>query len=185
MVRFSEAWLPLGDIVAPHVRSNRWAKSWKRFFIELAYLRGYVMLYPNYDDFVSLSTNHLEVGSHVKEQPRSIYEQKKALFTLPLMTLPDDSGDSQGTGLLDLPEEQLPAWSDLPVLDFWGTISNEPELETRGTERQKKLVGCTTVANLEGRRRPFEAEELFTCVAPVENEIEDEEFDSAEIHYDI
>ncbi|OCB85462.1 hypothetical protein A7U60_g7471 [Sanghuangporus baumii] len=187
MVRLSEAWLPLRDFVVPHVRSNRWAKSWKRFFIELVYLRGYVMLYPNYDDFVSLSTNHLEVGSHVKQQPRSIYEQKKSLFTLPLMVPSDGSDDSQGTGLLDLPEETLPQWSDLPVLDFWGTVSGETEVETRGTERQKKLVGCTTIGSLEERRRPFEAEELFTCIASVEeNEVEDDnEFDSVEIHYDI
>ncbi|KAL5531513.1 hypothetical protein ACEPAG_4390 [Sanghuangporus baumii] len=187
MVRFSEAWLPLRDFVVPHVRSNRWAKSWKRFFIELAYLRGYVMLYPNYDDFVSLSTNHLEVGSHVKQQPRSIYEQKKSLFTLPLMMPSEGSDDSQRTGLLDLPEETLPQWSELPLLDLLGTISSETEIQTRGTERQKKLVGCTTIGSLGEHRRPFEAEELFTCIVSVEeDEVEDDnEFNSVAIHYDI
>ena len=177
MVRFSEAWLPLREPVVPHVRSNRWAKSWKRFFIELAFLRGYVMLYPNYDDFVSLSTNHLEIGSHVKDHPRNIYEQKKALFTLPLMMLPEDSvnaEETQATGLLDLPEEELPAWSGLPVLDLLGSLSSEWELEERGMERQGELVGCETIASQLERRRLFEAEELFTCAGTAEDHDHDD-----------
>ncbi|EJD07400.1 uncharacterized protein FOMMEDRAFT_24784 [Fomitiporia mediterranea MF3/22] len=178
-IRLSKAWIPLRDHVVPDVRSNRWAKSWKKFFIELAYLRGYVMLYPNYDDFVSLSTNHLEVGSHVKEQPQSVYEQKKALFTLPLMTLPtytDDQQDSRSTGLLELPDEQLPEWSDLPVLDLLGRITSGEEIVERGKERQKELAGCVTIGSQPEQRQLFRAEELFRCsgVDDDSDELEDE-----------
>ncbi|THH10740.1 hypothetical protein EW145_g1127 [Phellinidium pouzarii] len=175
MVRFSEAWLPMREQVVPHVRSNRWAKSWKRFFIELVYLRGYVMLYPNYDDFVSLSTNHLEIGSHVKDQPRSIYDQKRAMFTLPLMTLPDGGEGKLSTGLLVLPGEQMPAWSDLPVLDLLGALSSEKKLEKLGTDRQKEIIGCTTIGS-QNYHHSFEAEDLFTCSA---NKSDDESKDFA------
>ncbi|KAH8116272.1 hypothetical protein DFH11DRAFT_1852900 [Phellopilus nigrolimitatus] len=187
MVRFSEAWLPLREHVVPHVRSNRWAKSWKRFFIELVFLRGYVMLYPNYDDFVSLSTNHLEIGSHVKEQPRSIYDQKKALFTLPLLTLPDPVGsrNALATGLLDLPEDQMPAWSELPVLDLLGHLSSNQELEQCGMKRQKELIGCTTIGSRAERHRSFEAEELFTCGSENDGDEADDDFDNMDVHYDI
>ncbi|KAH0836517.1 hypothetical protein J3R83DRAFT_8156 [Lanmaoa asiatica] len=86
-LRLSQHAFPISNTIVPGVRSNKWTKSWKKFFIELVYLRGYVMLYPNYDDFVSLSTNHLEVGSHVKDEPGEVYEKKKHLFSLPLMHL--------------------------------------------------------------------------------------------------
>ncbi|KAI0080944.1 hypothetical protein K474DRAFT_1704236 [Panus rudis PR-1116 ss-1] len=80
--------LPVDAVVAPGVRSSKWTRSWKKYLIEFAYLRGYVMLYPNYAGFVSLSTNHLEVGSHVKDMPLEAYLQKRRLFLLPLMPLP-------------------------------------------------------------------------------------------------
>ncbi|KAI9614125.1 hypothetical protein KEM48_006103 [Puccinia striiformis f. sp. tritici PST-130] len=71
------------------IRSNRWPKSWKKYLIEWVYLRGQVMIYPNYHQLnqtspdetlidnlnewgadgrlipTGLSTNHLEVGTHV------------------------------------------------------------------------------------------------------------------------
>lgn len=166
MSRFSESWIDLDEIVVPNVRSNKWTRSWKKFFIELVYLRGYVMLYPNYDDFLSLSTNHLEVGSHVKDSPRNIYNRKKALFTVPLLQLPaiDDSAkDTLSTGLLDLPEEQLPDWHDLPLLDLTGSFSSHYLAETRGLNRQRELTGCLTKASDVRRRRTFNAMDLFNC----------------------
>lgn len=49
-------------IVAPSLVSDSWGGSWKRFLIELIFLRGYSMLYPNYAEWASLSTNHVELG---------------------------------------------------------------------------------------------------------------------------
>ncbi|KAI7942826.1 hypothetical protein MJO29_012670 [Puccinia striiformis f. sp. tritici] len=82
--------LPLNQPVIPSpIRSNRWPKSWKKYLIEWVYLRGQVMIYPNYHQLnqtspdetlidnlnewgadgrlipTGLSTNHLEVGTHV------------------------------------------------------------------------------------------------------------------------
>ncbi|KAJ7623375.1 hypothetical protein FB45DRAFT_925409, partial [Roridomyces roridus] len=110
--RLSEASMPIEQIVVPDVRSNHWTKSWKKYFIEMVYLRGYVMLYPNYEGFESLSTNHLEVGSHVKERSK----EKQDVFRLPLMKL-SDSGR-----LLELPGRTLPRWVALPVLNLTGWV---------------------------------------------------------------
>ncbi|KAJ7801867.1 hypothetical protein B0H14DRAFT_3489107 [Mycena olivaceomarginata] len=110
--RLSETTMEIERIVVPNVRSNNWTKSWKKYFIEMVHLRGYVMLYPNYEGFVSLSTNHLEIGSHVKDRPK----EKQEVFRLPLMEL------SSSIHLLDLPGARLPEWEALPVLNLTGFL---------------------------------------------------------------
>ena len=142
--------LPISSIVAPGLRSNKWTRSWKKYFIELVFLRGYVMLYPNYEDYVSLSTNHLELGSHVKVAPPDVYERKKKLFLLPLLQLPvpdSDLASSPPTGLLDLPAHAMPAWEGLPVTDLFGLLATSETLKVRGALRRKELFECpeTTV----------------------------------------
>ncbi|KAJ7634165.1 hypothetical protein DFH06DRAFT_1100660, partial [Mycena polygramma] len=116
--RLSETTMDIEQIVVPGVRSNQWTKSWKKYFIEMVYLKGYVMLYPNYAGFVSLSTNHLEVGSHVKDRPK----EKQEMFRLPLMEL-GASGQ-----LLELPGGRLPGWDALPVLNLTGFLSKMNEV---------------------------------------------------------
>lgn len=124
-VRLSGA-LPLTAVVAPGVRSNRWTRSWKKYFIELVFLRGHVMLYPNFAAYRSLSTNHLEVGAHVRAMPPEAYERKRRLYRLPLLQAQTqtqthmEAGEESGgegaaprlveTGLLDLPMGSMPAW---------------------------------------------------------------------------
>lgn len=181
--RLDEKWIPLREDVVPDVRSNKWTRSWKKYFIELVYLRGYLMLYPNYGGFVSLSTNHLEVGSHVKDQPRNIYEHKKRLFTLPLMQPPevDVAGSSVETGLLDLPEEGLPDSSDLPVLNLLGAITTLEEITERGITRQTEVADCITVASEASRQKAFDARELFACGGGEDYDVF-EDLDA--IHYD-
>ncbi|KAF9485503.1 hypothetical protein BDN70DRAFT_795753 [Pholiota conissans] len=133
--------LTIDDDVVPDVRSNHWSKSWKKFFIELVYLRGYVMLYPNYEDFVSLSTNHLEVGSHVKVRS----PEKRDLFLLPLMQLRQPLESSK---LLDLPNHTLPALEELPILNLTGHITSLDALIEQGQKRRISLLNCDSASDL-------------------------------------
>ncbi|KAI0320871.1 hypothetical protein OF83DRAFT_1052265 [Amylostereum chailletii] len=127
---------PLDANIVPDVRSNKWVHSWKRYFIEIVFLRGYTMLYPNFAGFHALSTNHLEAGAHVKPIPRAVYAKKKALFEVPLLPLPvDNTSNVLVTGLLDLPDARLPLWRDLPVLDLHGELTSEVEIARRGKDR--------------------------------------------------
>lgn len=135
--RLTESIIPIEMEIVYDVRSNHWTKSWKRFFIELAYLRGYVMLYPNFEDFVSLSTNHLEVGSHVKVRSK----EKQDLFLLPLMQLPKQRRTSP---LLDLPDGNLPMLEDLPILNLTGFVTSLEALQERGSSRRFELFNCDT-----------------------------------------
>jgi hypothetical protein len=138
--------LSLNEYIVPDVRSNRWTRSWKRFFIDLVFLRGYLMVYPNYDDFVSFSTNHLERGSHVSDTSA----QKKAMFVVPLM------GGSEGDKIVDgLPWGELPALEDMTVVDLMGYIVNPEELARIGEERRSALTDRRRVP------RSFDARELF------------------------
>ncbi|KDN42827.1 hypothetical protein RSAG8_06581, partial [Rhizoctonia solani AG-8 WAC10335] len=142
-LRLSEHVIPATDIVVPNIRSNRWSRSWKKFFNEMVYLQGYVSLYPNYDYFVSLSTNHLEVGEHV---PANIDREKQRQYFLPLMQEPEVAsrhpGTELGVKLLDLPLSNLPKWTDLPVLDLWGDISSLGKLRNVGMERRVNMSVC-------------------------------------------
>jgi hypothetical protein len=134
----SESRLSSSRVVVPNVRSNKWKKSWKKFFIELAFLKGYVMLYPNYDGFVSLSTNHLEAGSHVKE----VSKEKQDLFLLPLMELPVEARFPT-VRLMDLPNGELPAWDTLPVLNLTGSLSSIESIKRVGGRRWMELTMCS------------------------------------------
>ncbi|CAG7847817.1 SubName: Full=Uncharacterized protein {ECO:0000313/EMBL:CCA77893.1} [Serendipita indica DSM 11827] len=132
VLRLSEQFVPLDAIIVPNIRSNRWKKSWKRFFIEMVWIRGLVMLYPNYDDFVSFSTNHLEIGSHVADA--SAKARKKALFVVPLMSL------EEGRTLLEqLPSHELPPLDSLPVVDFFGNLTSIQELRSLGVGKYSEI----------------------------------------------
>jgi hypothetical protein len=136
--------LSLMENVVPNVRSSRWKQSWKKYFIEMVFLRGYTMLYPNYANFSSLSTNRLEPGAHVKRLPRAIFDKKRAQFDVPIMPLPNmNESEILSTGLLDLPESGMPAWDALPVLDLHGSVVSEGLIVDRGRARRPDVFGCT------------------------------------------
>ncbi|KAI9288369.1 hypothetical protein BC943DRAFT_377483 [Umbelopsis sp. AD052] len=117
------------NISVPESRSNRWKNSWKRYFIEMIYLRGYTMLYPNFENFTSFSTNHLEFGTHVKHERKAIEQ-----FLVPLM--------ETDSILQELPRHRLPEWNDLPVLDLWAKLSSNKQLIDRGKELHSIVSSC-------------------------------------------
>ncbi|KAL1686431.1 hypothetical protein GGG16DRAFT_117925 [Schizophyllum commune] len=133
-LRLSGRLLPPGEAVAPGLRSNAWARSWKKFFIEMVYLDGGAMLYPNYAGWESLSTNHLERGSHVKVRSR----EKREMFQVPLM-----QAEGGGRALLaGMPGEGLPRLADLPVLNLTGSLSSLEEIAEVGRARRGELHAC-------------------------------------------
>ncbi|KAI9317164.1 hypothetical protein BX666DRAFT_1857770 [Dichotomocladium elegans] len=120
------------NVTVPESRSNRWKKSWKKYFIELAYFRAYVMLYPNFNHFESFSTNHLEIGTHVKDRGRS--QSKIDEFQVPLMHI--------DTIIAQLPQHKLPDFSALPVLDLWGKPTSLDQLNDRSLAWHPKISTC-------------------------------------------
>ncbi|KAI7872680.1 hypothetical protein BDF14DRAFT_1747635 [Spinellus fusiger] len=121
-------------IQVPNTRSSQWMTSWRRYFEELAYLRGYVMLYPNYENYTSFSTRHLELGSHIYED----YSLAVSLFRVPLMN------EKHRTESPLFPP--LPSLNRLPLLDLWGEMGQLESLQERGIEFHKQVSACEPVA---------------------------------------
>jgi hypothetical protein len=128
-------WKGYYNITVPGSRSERWKKSWKKYFIELVYLRAYVMVYPNFDQFESFSTNHLEFGTHVQSNGRT--KSKLDQFQVPLM--------QHDTILEQLPNGNLPAFNQMPVMDLWGRIKTMEELDRVGDDWHQQVSTCERV----------------------------------------
>ncbi|KAM0786797.1 hypothetical protein ACM66B_002231 [Microbotryomycetes sp. NB124-2] len=161
-LRLSEVALPISDAIVPDIKSNRWPRSWKKYFIELVYMRGYLMLYPNYENFVSLSTNHVEKGEHIHNDDDLL--KRKSLFEVPLMdrrkaTLRKND-KRHGVTLMDLPEGKLPAYQTMPVLDLWGSIATSEDLIDRGFQTLSQLSTCARVVQVDQTLK-FDARELL------------------------
>ncbi|KAK4514021.1 uncharacterized protein ATC70_006029 [Mucor velutinosus] len=118
-------------ISVPGSRSDKWKKSWKKYFIELVYLRTYLMLYPNFQEFEAFSTNHVEFGTHVKSEKR---QSVIGTFMVPLM--------QRDTILSQLPNSSLPMFEDLPVLDLWGQLQTVDGLEAIASKYHKHVSTC-------------------------------------------
>lgn len=140
-LRMAETALDVAEPIIPDIRSNRWTKSWKRYLNELIYLRGYTMLYPNFGGHHSLSTNHLEKGTHVQDE--DVAASRRELFQVPLLSDNDSI-------VADLPGEALPSWPAMPVLDFWGEVTTEGELLERAKITLAELGPCPGMVTEEG-----------------------------------
>ncbi|GAA5868386.1 hypothetical protein JCM8547_002174 [Rhodosporidiobolus lusitaniae] len=154
-LRLSEVAFPISERFVPAIRSNNWPRSWKKYFIELAYLRGYAMLYPNFPNFESLSTNHLEKGTHV--HTTSVDEKKKAFFRVPLLEADDSLIDTLPGGA---GHERLPLWSALPTFDLWAELATPEEILERGWQTTRMMGSCATLPDLTSPPR-FDARELL------------------------
>ncbi|KAL0084180.1 hypothetical protein F4703DRAFT_1859586 [Phycomyces blakesleeanus] len=128
------------NITVPGSRSDRWKKSWKKYFIELVYLRAYVMLYPNFQHYESFSTNHLEFGTHVKKARLQVVIDN---FRVPLM--------ERDTIIDQLPGHRLPAFEGLPVLDLWGRLKTHAMLQDTAAVWHRQVSAC---ARTHGRYDP-------------------------------
>ncbi|KDE08140.1 hypothetical protein MVLG_01621 [Microbotryum lychnidis-dioicae p1A1 Lamole] len=130
-LRLSEMAIPIADQIVPEIRSNKWPQSWKKYFIELIYLRGYVMLYPNYANYSSMSTNHVEKGTHIKD---AVVSKTRAQYEVPLMTRQES--------LLALPSGRLPSYETLPIIDLWGMLATDDDIIERGWQSAALLDSC-------------------------------------------
>ncbi|KAI8451036.1 hypothetical protein BY996DRAFT_7333978 [Phakopsora pachyrhizi] len=152
-------------IVAAPIRSNRWPKSWKKYMIEWVYLRGSRMIYPNYRDGStgrpkSLSTNHLEPGTHVRVKNQMDGTGSILDFLSFNSNGNDRSGEKRlerlrrgfevelmetGFSLLDgLGERRrLPIRGELINIDLWGELTSSEEMKDRGWIGSRSLEICS------------------------------------------
>ncbi|MBA0825312.1 hypothetical protein Goarm_021911, partial [Gossypium armourianum] len=106
-MRFTED-AKANPVQIPKSRTNGWQASWKKFLIDMMYLRGYVSLYPNFPNQSSFSTNHMEPGAHISAKD-NVVRHDKTDFEVPLLM--EDFRPL-------LPNAKLPPASKLPSLNL-------------------------------------------------------------------
>lgn len=116
----------------PKSRTNGWQASWKKFLIDMMYLRGYVSLYPNFPDQQSFSTNHMEPGAHISAKD-NVVRHDKADFEVPL--LKEDFRRY-------LPAGKLPSASKLPVLNLFNQAVSLRGLKAAGAKLGQDVIRC-------------------------------------------
>ncbi|KAL2609762.1 hypothetical protein R1flu_028335 [Riccia fluitans] len=116
----------------PKSRTNGWQASWKKFLIDLMYLRGYVTLYPNFPNQTSFSTNHLEPGAHIGNKA-NVLSHKREDFEVPLMY--EDFRQL-------LPNQKFPSPSKLPVLNLFNQAVSLRGLKSAGAKLGQDVIEC-------------------------------------------
>ena len=74
----------LKPVVIPRSATNEWKVSWKKLMIDQMYLESQLVLYPNFFNQSSFSTNHLERGEHVGGKQNTL-RHRPIDFTVPLL----------------------------------------------------------------------------------------------------
>ncbi|GJM87186.1 hypothetical protein PR202_ga03114 [Eleusine coracana subsp. coracana] len=120
----------------PKSRTNGWQASWKKFLIDMMYLRGYVSLYPNFPNQTSFSTNHMEPGAHISAKD-NVLKHDKTDFEVPLV-------DADFSTLL--PAGKMPPASKLPVINLFNQAVSLKGLKAAGAKLRQDVIQCETKA---------------------------------------
>ncbi|OWM84202.1 hypothetical protein CDL15_Pgr028194 [Punica granatum] len=130
-MRFTED-AKANPVQIPKSRTNGWQASWKKFLIDMMYLRGYVSLYPNFPNQASFSTNHMEPGAHISAKDNMV-RHNKGDFEVPL--LKEDFRTL-------LPNGKLPPASRLPSLNLFNQPLSLKGLKAAGAKLGQDVLSC-------------------------------------------
>ncbi|KAL5709946.1 hypothetical protein ACHQM5_020567 [Ranunculus cassubicifolius] len=122
----------------PKSRTNGWQASWKKFLIDMMYLRGYVSLYPNFPNQMSFSTNHMEPGAHISAKD-NVVKHDKTDFEVPLL-----KDDFRGF----LPNMKLPAASRLPSLNLFNQALSLRGIKAAGAKLGQDVLSCNNATEI-------------------------------------
>ncbi|KAJ8543943.1 hypothetical protein K7X08_025561 [Anisodus acutangulus] len=131
-MRFTE-YPKQNPVQIPKSRTNGWQASWKKFLIDMMYLRGYVSLYPNFPNQMSFSTNHMEPGAHIAAK-NNVVKHNKADFEVSL--LKEDFKNL-------LPNGKMPPASKLPSLNLFNQPVSLKGLKAAGAKLGTDVLQCS------------------------------------------
>lgn len=136
-MRFTED-AKANPVQIPKSRTNGWQASWKKFLIDMMYLRGYVSLYPNFPKQASFSTNHMEPGAHISAKD-NVVRHDKTDFEVPL--LKEDFRTF-------LPNGKLPPASKLPSLNLFNQPVSLKGLKAAGAKLGQDVLRCDNATEI-------------------------------------
>lgn len=130
---YMQSRLELKNTVTIHgSTTNTWRQSWKKYLTEYMYLNGYFLLYPNFDDAQSLSTNHVEQGVHIHKKQHHF--RNKSDYTVPLV--------NNGAVLHRLSQYDIKSF---PFIDVFG----DPILTFSTVQEVIKTYGKSSILSLD------------------------------------
>ncbi|XP_012471532.1 uncharacterized protein LOC105788960 [Gossypium raimondii] len=136
-MRFTED-AKANPVQIPKSRTNGWQASWKKFLIDMMYLRGYVSLYPNFPNQSSFSTNHMEPGAHISAKD-NVVRHDKTDFEVPLLM--EDFRPL-------LPNAKLPPASKLPSLNLFNQPVSLKGLKMAGAKLGQDVLRCDNATEI-------------------------------------
>jgi hypothetical protein len=86
-------------VSVPNSLSVVWFGSWKKYMFELMYTKNLFMIYPNFPQQASFSTNHMELGEHISSEKDR--ESRLDEFLIPLVT-EEYANDLADTGVISI-----------------------------------------------------------------------------------
>lgn len=117
-------------------RTNKWTSSWRKYFDEMIYMRGYVTLYPPFDSSYSTMNTVAKSSFNNNKKKEELYTGAEKLFKVPLIA-------SSSESIRELPDIEL-----LPVLDLHGKlVESHKILLERGHTLQRKFSACKPRVN--------------------------------------
>lgn len=130
--------LPKHYQVVPRSATNLWERSWKRYLVELMFIRGQVMVYPALERQLSFSTHHREPGEHTSGTAQENLVDELGTHYLEYFTVPL-ANDREVTMRLFAHMAPL---KDLPLVSFYHTpVKNWYELAQQGIWAEEMLQG--------------------------------------------
>ena len=99
-------------------RTNGWTASWKRFLFEYLWAKGCYLMYPNFKEQRSFSTNHMEGGIHIGTKENEEAGNKREDFVVPLFSQADVA---YWENFVSRPKYSM---AELPVLDLFNRHFN-------------------------------------------------------------
>lgn len=72
----------------PDSATRYWIRSWKKYLVELMYMRGMAMIHPNMPNQLSFSTHHREPGEHTEAKPQEHLVEDLGTLVLDYFTVP-------------------------------------------------------------------------------------------------
>ncbi|KAG2232901.1 hypothetical protein INT48_004914 [Thamnidium elegans] len=113
------------DSLLTVAKSNKWSSSWRKYFDEMIYMRGYVMVYPNQ----SYSTLNSITHDKLSKKKQDDYSIADKLYHVPLSNQ----------------VSELPDIDSLDVLDLHAKLTNTSLLVQRGHQLQSKFSACKPI----------------------------------------
>lgn len=111
--------------VVPLSETNNWNRSWKKYLVELMFMNGWYLIYPNFLNQTSLTTHHREQGEHTEAVAESPLLDTLSNVSIDFFTTPLLLDDEVGRDQLNQISIKIKPIEKLPVISFYHNLVSD------------------------------------------------------------